>query len=259
MLRRMEAVEDVVRDAFARHERGEELVREVCEREGPSIVVKTVARLVAERAPRHGEAILFLSDGLELPALRSVIESDADLRSAFEEQLTSSDVRDRRTAIWALQTLPIADSVRLLSTAAERLLAEREVISLAMILEIVELPAVVERLAASDDWLLRWALLPWTNGPSDSRLVDRIRRQLAADSNLLVAGEASQHLEILDAFEKQVASAEGWTFGVTSNYGPATSFRSVTSRFVEQWPAEKIRYTLDELRVFITQSTEAHV
>jgi hypothetical protein len=58
-------MEDVVRDAFRRHERGADLVREVLEREGASNIVKAVARLVATRAPVYGEALLFSCDGLE--------------------------------------------------------------------------------------------------------------------------------------------------------------------------------------------------
>ena len=78
---------------------------------------------------------------------------------------------------------------------------------------------------------------------------------MAADPNALIAGEASQHVEIMQAFEKRAASTEGWTFGVLSNHGPAGSFRGLTSRFIEQWPVEKARYTLDELRMFITRET----
>jgi hypothetical protein len=251
----VEAVEDVVCDAFQRHERGANLVREAVEREGALNIVNTVARLVAVRAPRYGEALHFLSDGLELPVLSSAIETDPDLRSALEGLLTSPSVRDRTSAIWALTMLPIADSSEMLLSAVPVLLTEGDVISLSEILAMVEVPEVVTQVLASDDWLLRWALLPWTNGATSSPLADGVRKHLAADPNALIAREASQHIEIIDAFAKHVASTEGWTFDVLSNHGPAASFRGVTSPFIQQWPVEKVRYTLDELRMFITRET----
>ncbi len=252
MLRRMEAVEDVVRDAFLRHERGADLVREVLERDGAFNIVKTVARLAAARAPRYGEAFLFLGDGLELPALRSVIETDRDLRSALEDMLFSPNVHDRASAIWGLSMLPVAGSVEMLTSAARASLTAGDVISLSRILQTIEVPEIVTELVSSDDWLLRWSLLPWTNCAS-SPLADRVRRQLAGDSNALVAGEASQHLAILEAFEKRAAATAGWTFGVLSNHGPAASFRGLTSRFIEGWPVDKVCYEIDELRLFIAR------
>lgn len=255
MLDRMEAVEDIVCDAFQRHERGADLVREVLAREGAFHIVKTVARLVVARAPRHGEALLFLSDGLELPVLSSAIETDPDLRSALEGMLTSPNVRDRTSALWALRMLPIAGSSEMLLSAARALLTEGDVISLSKILAMVEVPEIVEQLLSSDDWLLRWTLLPWTNGATSSPLADRVRRQLAMDPEALVAREASQHIEIIDSFAKHVASTEGWTFGVLSNHGREASFLGLSSRFIEHWPVDKVRYTLDELRMFIRRET----
>jgi hypothetical protein len=49
---------------------------------------------------------------------------------------------------------------------------------------------------------------------------------------------------------ESTAGAQGIVFAVLSNHGPATSFASVASEFVEGWPPEKTTYELEELRAF---------
>jgi hypothetical protein len=250
----MSTLEEILTDAFRRHEEGATLVRATVEREGAAAVVATVARLLRARAPRHGEALLFLMDGDEIPDLVSAIETDADLAAAADAMLTDRDVRARKTAIWALGRLPIRDRHEILERAAARLLAEKELVSLASVLTVMELPDIVDRLVESDDWLFRWSLLPWTNQWTDSPIAGDVRRRLAFDEHPLVSAEAHQHLMILDEFQTKTAGVQGVVFAVLSNHGPAPSFRALAGDFIEQWPAEKTTYSLEELRAFVERT-----
>lgn len=255
------ALEEIVTDAFRRHEEGDALVREVVTREGAPALVACVASLLRSRAARHGEAILFLADGLmegrEVPGVARAIEADVDLAAAFEGMLVGPNVHDRRMALFGLGRLPVRRASAMLTSAAEQTLRENEVISLAEILTTIELPDVVERLATSHDWLVRWAVLPWLNMSTSSDLAARIRGRLASDPHPLVAGEAAQHVAILERFEKAAATAQGWVFGAVSNHGPAPSFRSTASQFVQGWPAEKTSYDLEELRAYAIDPARA--
>lgn len=245
-----EELEAIVTDAARRHEGTEAFVREVVEREGAPAVVAAVVRLLRARDPRVGDALLFLMLGDDLPALLSAIEGDADLAAILGGMLSGPNVRERRAAIWALGALPVPDRFDSLERAAAKLLSERELVSLASVLTVVELPDVVDGLVESDDWLFRWALLPWTNQATDSPIAGDVRRRLAFDDHPLVSREAHQHLMILDEFEVKAAASPGYTFAVLSNHGPAVSFQEVASEFVQTWPPEKTTYGIEELRAF---------
>lgn len=246
----MTALDEILVDAARRHVEGEKLVREVVEREGAAAVVSAVTRLVRARAPKHGEAILFLMEGEGLPDLAAAIETDEQLPAVVDAMLGAPDVRDRRTPIWMLGRLPIRDRFEILERAAGSLLDAKEIITLSEALVHVELPDVVDRLVESDDWLLRWSLLPWTNHACDSAIAGDVRRRLAFDDHPLVSAEAHQHLMILEEWETAHGNAPGFAFGLLSNHGPAHSFAAVASKFVDSWPPEKKTYELEELRAF---------
>lgn len=241
---------DVVRDSRALEEHGESLVQEVVAREGAAAVVATVVRLVEERADRFTDALRFLTFARDVPALAEAVDASAELASELESMLRGPDVRERGTAIWALGDIQVRDRDALLGAAADWLLSENEIVSLGSLLTVVELPDAVDRLVASDDWLVRWSLLPWTNQAVDSPIADDVRRRLAFDDHPLVSAEAHQHLMMLDEFQAANAGAQGVVFAVLSNHGPALAFRSVASAFVASWPADKTTYDLEELRAF---------
>lgn len=245
-----EELEAIVSDAARRHEGTEGFVREVVEREGAKAVVAAVTRLLRARAPRAGEGLLFLMLGEDLPALLSAVEDDDELAAVLREMLSGDDVRERRTAIWALGALPVRDRFDLLERAAEPLLRQNDLVSLSSLLTAIELPDIVDRLVEHDDWLFRWSLLPWTNQATDSPIAADVRRRLAFDDHPLVAAEAHQHLRILEDFETAHGSTQGVVFAVLSNHGPATSFGGVVSDFVQAWPEQKAGYDLEELRAF---------
>jgi hypothetical protein len=250
MSARPEELEAIVSDAARRHEGAEAFVRQVVEREGAPAVVAAVARLLRAHAPRAGEGLLFLMLGDELPVLLSAIEDDPNLAAVLDEMIFGPNVRERGVAIWALGALPVRDRHEILERAAPRLLAEKELVSLASLLTVIELAEMIDRLVESEDWLFRWALLPWTNQATDSAIAGDVRRRLAFDDHPLVSREAHQHLMIIEEFETKAASAPGYVFAVLSNHGSATSFGAMSAQFVQSWPAEKTAYTLEELREF---------
>ena len=250
----MTALDDLLTDAGRRHVEGEKLVREVVEREGAEAVVSAVTRLVETRAPKHGEAILFLMEGEGLPDLAAAIEANEELPRVLEAMLSSPNVRDRRLPLWVLGRLPVRDRFDVLERAAAPLLAAKELVTLSELLVHVALPDIIDRLVESEDWLLRWSLLPWTNHDCNSPIAGDVRRRLAFDDHPLVAAEAHQHLMILEEWETAHANAPGFAFGLLSNHGPATSFSEVAAKFVESWPPEKTTYELEELRAFASGS-----
>lgn len=241
---------DILSDPHRLDEQGEALVREVVAREGPGTVVATVTRLLRERADRWADAMRVLTFAGEVPELGDAIAANEELAGELRSTLRGSNVRERVTAIWALGDIPVRDRDRILEQAAEGLSSENEIISLSSLLAVIELPDVIDRLASSEDWLVRWALLPWTNQAVDSPLAGDVRRRIAFDDHPLVSAEAHQHLMMLDEFQAANAGAQGVVFAVLSNHGPAIAFRAVTSAFIERWPLEKTTYDLEELRAF---------
>lgn len=178
-----------------------------------------------------------------------------DLKNA-ETVLRDGDVRDRLRVLSLLEALPFdATDTRdpILERAAPALLAERDLVSLSSLLTMLQPSEVVDSLLDSDDWLFRWALLPWTNEDAISPLADVVRRKLAFDDHRLVSEEAHQHLMMLDEFAAANAGAQGVTMAVLSNHGAATTFRSVVTAFIESWPPHKTTYDLEELRSFATR------
>lgn len=183
---------------------------------------------------------------------------DLDLRDLenVETVLRDASVRERLHALSRVAALPLdaADSRDpILERAAPALLAERDLVSLSSLLVIVQPAPVVDALLDHDDWLFRWALLPWTNEDATSPLADLVRRRLAFDDHPLVSAEAHQHLLMLDEFAAANAGAQGVTMAVLSNHGPATTFHSAASAFIESWAPEKTTYDLEELRAFVTR------
>lgn len=184
-----------------------------------------------------------------------------DLENA-ETVLLQADVRDRLRVLSLLESLPSdASDARdpILERVAPALLAEQDLISLSSLLIMVQPSETVDALLDHEDWLFRWALLPWTNEDAISPLADVVRRKLAFDDHALVSAEAHQHLMMLDEFAAANAGAQGVTMAVLSNNGPATAFRSVITAFIESWPQDKATYDLEELRAFVTANADAGV
>lgn len=234
---------------------GDSFVREVVLGEGAAKVVATVVDLLRARVPRCGEALRFLTFHREVPELGEATEASEDLARELEAMARGPNVRERGTAIWALREIMVRERDAILERTARALHAENEIISLSSVLTAMELLEVIDQLVESDDWLLRWSLLPWTNLAVDSPIADDIRRRLAFDEHPLVSAEAHQHLMMLDEFRAAHASTQGFAFAVLSNHGPASSFLGMASDFVEQWPPEKTTYDLEELREFALRST----
>lgn len=249
--------------------RGRDLVRELCEREGAKAIVETVARLFTERDPRREAALMCLLVGLELPELSSAIEADACLAAALQTGLRSRNVHDRVSAIHALGMLPLSSGPAMLASAAEVMLLEPDLISLADILAIVEVPGLMERMLASQDWLFRWTLLAYTNLGDESALAKSVRGMLAADPHPLVAREAARHVAKLEKLELDRKAAElaavesglgAYFFGFTpGNDDDSLSFETLSRRFVDECLDEKDCYTLDELRAFLTEAERGSV
>lgn len=175
-----------------------------------------------------------------------------DLEHA-EAVLRRPNVRDRADVLSRLEGLPLdAGDARdpILERIAPALLAERDLLSVSSVLTIVQPGEVVDALLDSEDWLFRWALLPWTNEDAVSPLADLVRRRLAFDDHPLVSAEAHQHLMMLDEYAAANAGVQGVALAMLSNHGPAIAFRSMAAAFMAEWPAEKSTYDLEELRAF---------
>jgi hypothetical protein len=246
----MSTLAAVLTDPHELQERGETFVREVVAKEGAATVVATVVRLCRERAERCAEALRFLTFHRDVPELGEAIETNGELADVLESMSRGRNVRERGTAIWALGEMPVRERDAVLVRIADTLSAENDVISLSSLLAFIELPEVVDRLLASEDWLVRWSLLPWTNQDVVSPTAADVRRRLAFDDHPLVSAEAHQHLRMLEEWEAAHAEVQGVAFAVLSNHGPALSFRGVASAFLESWPKEKSTYELEELRSF---------
>ena len=171
-----------------------------------------------------------------------------------EALLGGTNVRERLQALSFLEGLPFEAAAEsrdpILERAAPALLADRDLLSLSSLLTMLQPSEIVDALLDHEDWLFRWALLPWTNEDAISPLADVVRRRLAFDDHPLVSAEAHQHLMMLDEFAAANAAAQGVTMAVLSNHGPALAVRSVATAFIESWPLEKATYDIEELRAF---------
>lgn len=191
--------------------------------------------------------------GAELLPEQRVAELEDAIASSKEfaavvEEAGAGAYRDRSMAALAFTRLPLHDARARLESFAVACHANGDVITLGEVFAQAAVPSLLPILVGSADPLDRWALLPWTNADTSTAMADAVRRRLAGDPCRWVAAEAAQHLRILDASTK---GGDGWSFHVVSNHGRAPSFRSVTRRFVDGWPAGKSDYTKEELRAFV--------